>query len=206
MPRVNLLPWRDEIRQDRERRFYISLAISVALMAIVIGIVQLLINGLISDQQDRNGIITTEISKLNKQIKEINELQAQKDALLARMNIIQSLQGTRPLVVHMFDDLVRALPDGAYTSSIAQTGNKLVIEGFAQSNARVSAFMRNIDNSEWLADPTLTVIRTAETARGKTSQFTLRAKQRSIVTDEENDESKSGGRKRAKKRTAGECN
>lgn len=198
MPRVNLLPWRDEIRQDRERRFYISLAIAAALMVATVGIVQLVINGVIADQQARNTIITTEISRLNKQIKEIDELQAQKDALLARMNIIQSLQGTRPLVVHLFDDLVRALPDGAYTSSIAQSGNKLVIEGFAQSNARVSAFMRNIENSQWLAEPTLTVIRTAESARGKTSQFTLRAKQWSPVADEDKVEDK--GRKKAGKK------
>ena len=110
MPRVNLLPWRDEIRHDRERRFYISLAITAATMMAIIGVIQLLINGVISDQQERNDLISAEIKVLNKQIKEIDELQAQKDALLARMNIIQSLQGTRPLVVHLFDDLVRAIP------------------------------------------------------------------------------------------------
>jgi type IV pilus assembly protein PilN len=169
-------------------------------MLIVVGIVQLFISGLISDQQDRNNLIVVQIAKLDKQIKEINELQAQKDALLARMNIIQSLQGTRPLVVHLFDDLVRALPDGAYTSSIVQSGNKLVIEGFAQSNARVSAFMRNIDKSEWLTEPTLNVIRAADSKHGKTSQFTLRAKQASTLTDEEKEAAKSAGRKRPRKR------
>lgn len=199
MPRVNLLPWRDEIRQDRERRFYISLAMSAVAMIAIIGVVQLIINGQITDQQNRNGILTAEIRSLDKQIKEINELQAQKDALLARMNIIQSLQATRPLVVHLFDDLVRALPDGAYTDSILQNGNNLEIQGFAQSNARVSAFMRNIEKSEWLTEPTLTVIRTAESSRGKTSQFTLKAKQVSPTTDEDEEE-KSGGRKRPNRR------
>ena len=162
MPRVNLLPWRDEIRSDKERRFFISLGIAALAMLGVIGLVQLGINQVISLQQDRNNIITAEITKLNKKIKEINELQSQKDALLARMNIIQSLQGTRPLVVHLFDELVRTLPEGVYTKKITQDKDKLVIEGFAQSNARVSTFMRNIEKSEWLKDPTLTVIRTAE--------------------------------------------
>jgi len=200
MPRVNLLPWRDEIRQDRERRFYITLAIAAVAMVAVIGLAQLTIRGLISDQQNRNKILTTEITRLNEQIKEINELQAQKDALLARMDIIQSLQGTRPLVVHLFDALVRTLPEGAYTSSISQSGNKLNIQGFAQSNARVSAFMRNIEASEWLTDPTLTVIRTAESDQGKTSQFNLRAKQWSPTADEDNDNDKNSRRKKAKKR------
>jgi len=200
MPRVNLLPWRDEIRQDRERRFYITLAIAAVAMVAVIGLAQLTIRGLISDQQNRNKILTTEITRLNEQIKEINELQTKKNALLARMDIIQSLQGTRPLVVHLFDALVRTLPEGAYTSSISQSGNKLNIQGFAQSNARVSAFMRNIEASEWLTDPTLTVIRTAESDQGKTSQFNLRAKQWSPTADEDNDNDKNSRRKKAKKR------
>ncbi|RLA08138.1 MAG: pilus assembly protein PilN [Gammaproteobacteria bacterium] len=200
MPRVNLLPWRDEIRQDREKRFYITLAISAVTMMLVVGAVQLLINGAISAQQDRNNIITAEILKLNEQIEEINTLQAQKDALLARMNIIQSLQGTRPLAVHLFDELVRTLPNGVYTSSISQSGKNLTIHGFAQSNARVSTFMRNIEKSEWLTDPTLTVIRTAESKQGKTSQFTLRAKQWSPDTDEDSDQNQTSKRKKAKKR------
>jgi len=199
MPRVNLLPWRDEIRHDRERRFYISLAITAATMMAIIGVIQLLINGVISDQQERNDLISAEIKVLNKQIKEIDELQAQKDALLARMNIIQSLQGTRPLVVHLFDDLVRAIPDGVYTSSVIQKKHNLEIKGHAQSNARVSAFMRNIDKSEWLTEPTLSVIRTAESNRGKTSQFTLNAKQVSIATEEDEDQQPKKGKKRKKR-------
>ncbi len=189
MPRVNLLPWRDEIRKDRERRFYISLGVGAVVMLIIVGIVQFLVNGMIQDQKTRNGIITAEITRLNKQIKEIDELQAQKDALLARMNIIQSLQATRPLVVHLFDDLVRTLPEGVYTDSIHQTGDKLKIEGFAQSNARVSAFMRNIEASEWLTEPTLTVIRTADSGAVKSSQFTLLAKQVTPTSDDEEEQS-----------------
>ena len=201
MPRVNLLPWRDEIRSDKERRFFVALGIAAAVMLGVIGLVQLGISQVTSQQQERNDIIVTEITKLDKQIKEINELQAQKDALLARMNIIQSLQGTRPLVVHLFDELVRTLPDGVYTKKITQANDKLVIEGFAQSNARVSTFMRNIEKSEWLKDPTLTVIRTAEVDRGKVSQFTLRAKQFSPKSEEEEEQSSGRGKKgRGKKR------
>ena len=200
MPRVNLLPWRDEIRSDKERRFFISLGIAAAIMLGIVGLVQLGINQIMSHQQVRNDLITTEITKLNKQIKEINELQAQKDALLARMNIIQSLQGTRPLVVHLFDELVRTLPDGVYTQKITQNKDKLTIEGFAQSNARVSTFMRNIEKSEWLKEPTLTVIRTAEVSRGKVSQFTLRAKQFSPKTDEEEEQEARSKRSKGKRR------
>ena len=200
MPRVNLLPWRDEIRSDKERRFFISLGIAALAMLGVIGLVQFGINQVISSQQDRNNIITTEITKLNKEIKEINELQAQKDALLARMNIIQSLQGTRPLVVHLFDELVRTLPDGVYTKKITQNKDKLVIDGFAQSNARVSTFMRNIEKSEWLKDPTLTVIRTATDSRGKVSQFSLRAKQFSPISEEEAEETARNKRSKGKRK------
>ncbi|MBV1928897.1 MAG: PilN domain-containing protein [Gammaproteobacteria bacterium] len=200
MPRVNLLPWRDEIRSDKERRFFISLGIAALAMLGVIGLVQFGINQVISSQQDRNNIITTEITKLNKEIKEINELQAQKDALLARMNIIQSLQGTRPLVVHLFDELVRTLPDGVYTKKITQNKDKLVIDGFAQSNARVSTFMRNIEKSEWLKDPALTVIRTATDSRGKVSQFSLRAKQFSPISEEEAEETARNKRSKGKRK------
>ena len=200
MPRVNLLPWRDEIRSDKERRFFISLGIAALAMLGVIGLVQFGINQVIDLQQDRNDIITTEVTKLNKEIKEIDELQAQKDALLARMNIIQSLQGTRPLVVHLFDELVRTLPDGVYTKKITQNKDKLVIEGFAQSNARVSTFMRNIEKSEWLKDPTLTVIRTATDSRGKVSQFSLRAKQFSPISEEEAEETKRNKRSKGKRK------
>ena len=200
MPRVNLLPWRDEIRSDKERRFFISLGIAALAMLGVIGLVQFGINQVIDLQQDRNDIITTQITKLNKEIKEINELEAQKDALLARMNIIQSLQGTRPLVVHLFDELVRTLPDGVYTKKITQNKDKLVIEGFAQSNARVSTFMRNIEKSEWLKDPTLTVIRTATDSRGKVSQFSLRAKQFSPISEEEAEETKRNKRSKGKRK------
>lgn len=200
MPRVNLLPWRDEIRSDKERRFFISLGIAALAMLGVIGLVQFGINQVIDLQQDRNDIITTQITKLNKEIKEINELEARKDALLARMNIIQSLQGTRPLVVHLFDELVRTLPDGVYTKKITQNKDKLVIEGFAQSNARVSTFMRNIEKSEWLKDPTLTVIRTATDSRGKVSQFSLRAKQFSPISEEEAEETKRNKRSKGKRK------
>ena len=203
MPRVNLLPWRDEIRSDKERRFFISLGIAALAMLGVIGLVQFGINQVIDLQQNRNDIITTQITKLNKEIKEIDELQAQKDALLARMNIIQSLQGTRPLVVHLFDELVRTLPDGVYTKKITQNKDKLVIEGFAQSNARVSTFMRNIEKSEWLKDPTLTVIRTATDSRGKVSQFSLRAKQFSPISEEEAEETKRNKRSKGNKKSKG---
>lgn len=173
MPRVNLLPWRDTIRKDREQRFYISLGIAAGIVLLLVGAVQIYVNSLIDNQQRLNGILEREIAQLDAQIKEINTLQAEKEALLARMQVIQNLQATRPQSVHMFDEIVRRLPPGVFLKSIAQQGSVLTIEGQAQSNARVSTFMRNIEESEWLTDPQLNVVRSDSDEGTKVSSFTL---------------------------------
>ena len=190
MPRVNLLPWRDEIRRDRERRFYISMATAAVAVILIVGVVQLYIGGLVSNQEELNGILEQEIAVLDKKIREIKELQAKKDTLLARMNVIQNLQATRPLSVHMFDEIARRLPPGIFLSSLVQKGNNLILEGSAQSNARVSAFMRNIEESDWVADPQLNVIRSKSDKAGKVRSFTLRLKlkQKKVALDEDGED------------------
>lgn len=158
MAHINLLPWREEQRREQQRQFLTVLGLSAVLMGLIILAVHLRIAGMIDNQESRNRFLQSEISKVEKQIKEINKLEEDKKRLLARMEVIQELQRNRPEVVHLFDEIARIIPDGIHLNSLKQSGNKLVLNGIAQSNARVSAFMRNIEGSDWLADPRLEVI------------------------------------------------
>lgn len=176
MPRVNLLPWRETLRADRQKRFFIALGITAAAAVVLVLLANLYVQYLISNQNSLNQILKDEIVVLDRQIKEINSLQAKKDALLARMNIIQSLQATRPQIVHLFDEIARRLPEGIFLQSLVQKGDALTLVGIAQSNARVSAFMRNIEQSEWIGDPELNVIRANQKDGSKVSNFTLKLK------------------------------
>ncbi|MDZ7661605.1 PilN domain-containing protein [Thiohalophilus sp.] len=158
MAHINLLPWREELRREQQRQFLTILVLSVILMGLIILAVHLRLAGMIDHQESRNQYLQGEISKVEKQIKEINQLEKDKARLLARMDVIQQLQRNRPEVVHLFDEVARIIPDGIHLDSLKQSGNKLVLNGVAQSNARVSAFMRNIESSDWLTDPRLEVI------------------------------------------------
>jgi type IV pilus assembly protein PilN len=134
----------------------------------------------IASQNERNSMIEAEIAKLDKQIAEINGLETQKRRLIARMEIIETLQRSRPEIVHVFDEIVRVLPEGVYLTMLKQTGARIEMRGVAQSSTRVSAFMRNIDNSQWLADPALRIVaKGSDATRG--ADFTLYANQRSQV-------------------------
>jgi type IV pilus assembly protein PilN len=187
MPKINLLPWRDELRAQRRNQFYAAMggAFGFAALFVLIGV--LLMNGIISAQGNRNKLIEQEITKLDKRIEEIRDLEIKKDRLVARMKIIEQLQQSRPEVVHLFEDLARSLPDGVYLDSVKQTGNKLEIKGSAESNTRVSAFMRNIDKSQWLEKPDLQVVEVkGDGTRGsRASEFTVFAKQVRIQQEEE---------------------
>lgn len=199
MPRINLLPWREELRTKRRNQFFIGLAGAAAAAAVVIGISHLVMSGIIDNQQERNDLLKAEIKELDKRIEEILDLEAQKARLLARMEIIEQLQRSRPEVVHVFDQLVRTLPDGVRLTAVKQQGKRLEIRGDAESNTRVSAFMRNIDKSDWLAKPDLEIVEVREAnARGRrgepqetgafvgrSSQFTVYANQVSAVAEEE---------------------
>ena len=158
MARINLLPWREAERRRRRREFAIAggVALGVALLSAV-G-VHFWFEARIEAQQARNRYIDDQISQLNRQIKEIQTLEETKAKLLARMNIIQQLQQSRPEVVRLFDELVTAIPEGVYLTKLEQTGRNVVLEGRAQSNARVSAFMRSVEGSAWLGNPRLLLI------------------------------------------------
>jgi type IV pilus assembly protein PilN len=187
MPKINLLPWRDELRAQRRNQFYMAMggAFGVAALLVVIGV--LLMNMVIDSQYDRNQLINDEIAKLDERIKEILDLEYKKDRLVARMKIIEQLQQSRPEIVHVFEELARTLPDGVYLSSVKQTGTNIEIKGTAESNTRVSAFMRNIDASEWLEDPDLQVVEVKDNKNSgmRASEFTVRAKQIRIQEEEE---------------------
>lgn len=177
MVRINLLPWREIRRKERERQFYSILGGSALLMGAIVLYVHLHMNGLIDKQNNRNSFIESEIAIVEKQIKEINQLEKEKARLLARMDVIQKLQSSRPVIVHIFDEIVNTLPVGVYLTNITQRNNILTLKGVAQSNARVSAFMRSIDKSDWLSNPKLNVIQTNKKGRLRSSSFTLVVKQ-----------------------------
>jgi type IV pilus assembly protein PilN len=138
----------------------------------------------ISHQEERNAALQQQISELEKQIEEINGLEKQKQALIARMEIIETLQRSRPEIVHVFDELVRVLPEGVYLTYLKQNGVKIEMRGVAQSSTRVSTFMRNLDSSEWLSDPSLQVVETKARDAGRGASFTLFANQRKQVPGE----------------------
>lgn len=159
MPNINLLPWREELRLRRNKEFGATAAIGVAAMLAVVAVVHLHFQARIQHQNDRNGFLEANIATLDKRIKEIQRLDDEKERLLARMQIIQRLQSSRPEVVHLFDELVTTLPEGVYYTRIQQKDRVLTINGIAQSNARVSTLMRQLDKSAWLENPNLVEIK-----------------------------------------------
>jgi type IV pilus assembly protein PilN len=175
MPRINLLPWRDQERRDRKLAFFVALGGAVVMAAIALFVAYLLVGSMIDAQERRNERLRAQIKVLDKQIEEINDLDAQKQKYISRMQIIEKLQRSRPEVVHLFDELVKQMPDGTYLTTVKQTGTKLKLDGVAQSSTRVSALMRNISASQWLRNPELEVVQTKSDTAG--SSFTLDAEQ-----------------------------
>jgi type IV pilus assembly protein PilN len=173
MPRINLLPWREEQRRERKLAFLVALGGGTIAAVLVASALYLLMGSMVDAQNRRNEMLRGEIKLLDKQIEEINDLENAKQKFIARMEIIEKLQRSRPQIVHVFDEIVRTLPDGVYLTGVKQTDKKLKFEGVAQSSTRVSAFMRNIDSSEWLKNPELEVVESGKAAAG--SSFTLYA-------------------------------
>jgi type IV pilus assembly protein PilN len=173
--KINLLPWRDEERQRQTREFLSKLGLCSMLAALVIFYLMFNVQSQIDYQDRRNDFLQTEIDRLKVELEEIEELETTKEKLLARMEIIQQLQTRRPQIVHLFHELAFTLPDGVRLTSIEQNQNSITLQGKAESNTRVSAYMRNLDDSEWLSDPRLEVI---EASQGEnTSKFKLHLKQ-----------------------------
>ena len=177
MPRINLLPWREEERRTRQREFGVAAAGAVIGGVAVIMLTMLVFAQMISAQESRNSRLTAEIIQLEKSIEEIDGLERQKERLLARMEIIDRLQKSRPEVVHLFDELVRQLPEGVYLTGMKQTGARIEIRGIAQSSTRVSALMRQIDASEWLTDPEVERVETTDIGSSRQAEFVVYLKQ-----------------------------
>jgi type IV pilus assembly protein PilN len=161
MPRINLLPWREAERKDRKMAFAVWMGIAAGAALATTGAAYVMFGSMIQAQVRRNDQLRVEIKTLDKQIEEINNLETAKQKFIARMHIIEQLQRSRPEIVHVFDEIVRTLPDGVYLTSVKQNSAKLKFEGVAQSSTRVSSFMRNIDSSDWLKNPELEVVQTA---------------------------------------------
>jgi type IV pilus assembly protein PilN len=183
MARINLLPWREQQREERKKRFLIAL---VGVLVAGIGAILLAdqyLSSAISHQNARNQFIKTEIVQLDARIKEIGELKARRKQLLERMKIIQDLQGNRPIIGRIFDQLARTLPDGVYFSQVKMTDRLISIAGAAESNNRVSDLLRNLDASDWLEAPSLTEVK-ANTAgavdQSNTFQLTVRQTQPAV--------------------------
>ena len=173
MIRINLLPHREQRRKERRQRFFALAGFMVLLGAGIGLLVHLIIGGYIDAQEGRNAIFKTEIAKLDKDIAEIKRLQEQIDALLARKKVIESLQSYRADTVHVFNELARLVPEGVVLKSLKQTGLKIELKGQAQSNARVSTLMRNLDGSPYLESPQLVEIKAASVDNRRVGEFVL---------------------------------
>ncbi len=173
MPRINLLPWREQERKVRRREFMVAAAGAVFAAGIFVVGGKLLYSSWTDSQNAKNNLLKKEIVKLDAQIADIQDLENRKQRLVARMEIIEKLQRKRPEIVHLFDEIVKTVPDGIYLTAIKQTGNRLEIHGVAQSSTRVSTFMRNIDSSVWMDNPVLQVVESSKDSATGGSNFTL---------------------------------
>ena len=162
MPRINLLPWRETLKKERETRFGIIALITLLFAGLIAGFVHLYMNGQLDYQQRRNQYLKSEIKRAEEKIKEIKDLGQKKQRLIERMDIIQNLEVSRPQVVHLVEELVKQVPDGVSFSSMVQKGNKITLDGIAQSSARVSTLMKNFESSQWLSGSKIIHIRTEE--------------------------------------------
>lgn len=176
MPRINLLPWREQQRTERKKSFAVGMIAAVVAAVAVTGGGYLFMSGLIDAQNGRNNRLTNEIKVLDKAIQEINDLEQQKQQFIARMQIIEKLQRSRPEIVHVFDAFVQTIPDGTYLTSMVQNGQRFKIQGVAQSSTRVASFLRALEASEWLSKPDL------EQYQGR--NFTINAVQVTTLTSD----------------------
>ena len=185
MPRINLLPWREAERKKRQRDFGVALAGGVvAAILCILGTI-FAYSQMIDNQKDRNARLNAEIAELEKSIEEIDGLERQKERLLARMEIIEQLQMSRPEIVHLFDEMARQLPDGVYLTGVKQIGSNVEVRGVAQSSTRVSALMRQVDASAWLSSPEVERVETTTSGASRQAEFIVKLKQKSAKPDAE---------------------
>ena len=179
MTTINLLPWREWKRQEQKKQFGIWCVLSLLLAGSIMALIHMEMARKIDYQLSRNNYISTEINELDKQIAEISALQKVRRSLIERMEVIQNLQRSRPSIVHLFTEIVTTVPNGVSLQTLSLTDGNLIINGEAESNARVSNYMRNLSNSDWFKDPNLTVIQIKDKKVNRISTFTLTVKQTS---------------------------
>lgn len=178
MAKINLRPWREELRAEKQKQFVVMILGAAIIAAGLAFLWKSDMDNRIAYQQSRNAYIETAGKKLDKQIKEIENLKRQRDELLARMQVIQDLQGKRPVIVRVFDELVRTLPDGLFFTDLKRSGDQIDIVGMAESNSRISNLMRRCDESDWFASPNLSNVAAADNRRAGYSQFNLSVQQK----------------------------
>lgn len=188
MAKINLRPWREELRAEKQKRFVTSLLGAAIVAAGLVFLWKTDMDNRIAYQESRNDYIEAASRKLDSQIEEIKELRKRREELLARMEVIQDLQGKRPVIVRVFDELVRTLPEGLFYVDLAKRNDLLTIEGMAESNSRISTLMRNFERSEWFTNPNLTSVAAADNARDGYSSFNLSVSQTTPEPEEESNQ------------------
>ena len=173
MARINLLPWREARREEQKRAFLSILGLVAALAVMMLLLADRVVNSQIDNQRARNDYVTRNIRELDKQVEEIKDLQRKRNQLIERMRVIQELQGNRPIIVRVLDQLVRTVPDGVFYTNVASSGQQLSINGVAESNSRVSSLMRRLEASDWLAAPNLDAVRAALDYGDQANTFNL---------------------------------
>lgn len=176
MARINLLPWRDERRQEQRKEFLTILAMVVIFGFALVLLADRVVNGQIENQIARNQYLAENIKELDKMVAEIKDLQKRRNQLIERMRVIQELQGNRPIIVRVMDQLVRTVPDGVFYTSLSSSAGTISIQGVAESNNRVSSLMRRLDASDWLENPNLDKVSAATAYGDQATTFNLSVK------------------------------
>ncbi len=204
MARINLLPWREQLREERKQRFLVAMGSTLIVAAGLVFFAGQYLDGAINQQNARNGFVEKEIAGLDERIKQISELKGRRTKLLERMKIIQDLQGNRPVIGRIFDQMVRTLPDGVFFSALSRKGDVISIEGTAESNNRVSSLMRNLEASDWMKAPNLTEVKALKAgAVDQASTFKLTVKQTRPSVEEDKQADGKGAVKGADRKKAG---
>lgn len=193
MAKINLLPWREAFRTEKKKEF-LSLMVVVLVVSVLVAFGwDRVVSNQIESQDSRNQLLKTEIAKLDKQVAEIKELKSRRQNLLDRMQVIQELQGNRPEIVKIYDEFVRAVPDGVYFTKMIRKGSQISLVGFAESNNRVSSLMRRLDASYKFSAPNLTKVQDSDVLGEDGSQFEMRVKIIKAPVDSVSTDSSEGG-------------
>jgi len=190
MTKINLLDWRAARREKRRQEFVTRMGLGVLAALSILALAWMSMNNALENQRQRNDYLTQQIAETDQKIKEIEELEKVKANLLARMRVIERLQASRSATVHFFDELVNTLPDGIMLTLIKQTGDTVQIEGIAESNGRISSYIKNLETSPWFNNPRLVVIKTSEKNRQREGQFTLQVQNLTKQSKEDQEKAK----------------